>query len=42
VRPQETEVAWYAWVSPAELRRMLAELDFCPDSREIFDRLLDY
>jgi len=39
VRPQEAEVAWTAWVSAAELRRMLAELPFCPDSREIFDRL---
>jgi isopentenyldiphosphate isomerase len=39
VRPQATEVAWTAWVSPDELQRMLAELDFCPDSREIFGRL---
>jgi isopentenyldiphosphate isomerase len=41
VRPQATEVAWTAWVSPAELERMLAELPFCPDSREIFNRLTE-
>jgi 8-oxo-dGTP pyrophosphatase MutT (NUDIX family) len=41
VQPQEAEVAWTAWVSPVELRRMLAELPFCPDSREIFGRLPD-
>jgi isopentenyldiphosphate isomerase len=40
VRPQATEVAWTAWVSPVEVRRMLAELVFCPDSREIYQRLL--
>jgi len=39
VRPQESEVAWYAWVSPEQLARMLGELPFCPDSREIFERL---
>jgi isopentenyldiphosphate isomerase len=39
VRPQAAEVAWTAWVSPAELERMLAELPFCPDSREVFARL---
>ena len=39
VRPQESEVAWYAWVAPAELDRMLGERPFCPDSREIFERL---
>ena len=39
VRPQESEVAWHAWVAPARLDRMLAELPFCADSREIFDRL---
>jgi isopentenyldiphosphate isomerase len=39
VRPQETEVAWHAWVSPEQLDRMMGELPFCPDSREIFERL---
>jgi 8-oxo-dGTP pyrophosphatase MutT (NUDIX family) len=39
VRHQETEVAWSAWVAPEPLQRMLAELEFCPDSREIFERL---
>jgi isopentenyldiphosphate isomerase len=41
VRPQASEVAWTAWVSPAALQRMLVELPFCPDSREVFGRLLD-
>jgi isopentenyldiphosphate isomerase len=39
VRPQEIEVAWHAWVAPHGLDRMLGELTFCPDSREIFERL---
>ena len=39
VRHQESEVAWSAWVGPEPLRRMLGDLDFCPDSREIFERL---
>jgi 8-oxo-dGTP pyrophosphatase MutT (NUDIX family) len=39
VRHQESEVAWSGWVIPGELPRMLAELDFCPDSREVFERL---
>jgi len=39
VRPQEAEVAWHGWVTPEELDRMLAEHPFCPDSREIFERL---
>jgi len=39
VRPQAAEVAWHAWVAPADLDRMLAELTFCSDSREIFARL---
>ncbi|HXJ85067.1 MAG TPA: NUDIX domain-containing protein [Candidatus Methylomirabilis sp.] len=39
VRPQESEVAWHAWVAPARLDRMLDERLFCPDSREIFERL---
>jgi isopentenyldiphosphate isomerase len=41
LRPQATEVAWSAWVTPARLDRMLGDagLEFCPDSREIFARL---
>lgn len=39
VRHQPSEVAWSAWVSPARLDAMLAEHDFCPDSREIYARL---
>jgi 8-oxo-dGTP pyrophosphatase MutT (NUDIX family) len=39
VRPQASEVAWSAWVGPAELERMLGTLPFCPDSREVFARL---
>ena len=39
IRHQETEVAWSAWVSPERLQGMLTELEFCPDSLEIFARL---
>jgi len=39
VRPQASEVAWHAWVAPPQLDDMLRELPFCPDSREIFERL---
>jgi len=39
VHHQESEVAWSAWVAPERLQQMLGELDFCPDSREIFERL---
>ena len=39
VRGQESEVAWHAWVAPDQLDRMLEERAFCPDSREIFERL---
>lgn len=39
VEPQVSEVAWSAWVTPQQLRQMLTELDFCPDSREIFERM---
>jgi isopentenyldiphosphate isomerase len=39
VCPQESEVAWHEWVAPEQLDRMLAELPFCPDSREVFERL---
>jgi 8-oxo-dGTP pyrophosphatase MutT (NUDIX family) len=38
VRHQESEIAWSGWVGRDELERMLAERDFCPDSREIFAR----
>lgn len=38
---QEAEVAWYGWVSFEELTRMLDELEFCDDSREIFERWRD-
>jgi isopentenyldiphosphate isomerase len=37
--PQPSEVAWVSWVSEDQLDRMLAELAFCPDSREILERL---
>jgi isopentenyldiphosphate isomerase len=39
VRHQASEVAWSAWVGPAELQGMLDTLEFCSDSREIFERL---
>ena len=39
VRPQESEVAWHAWIAPERLDRMLVELPFCPDSLEIFARV---
>lgn len=39
IRHQESEVAWSAWVTLERLARMLEELPFCPDSREIFERL---
>ena len=39
VRHQESEVAWSAWVAPPRLQQMLDELAFCPDSREVFERL---
>jgi isopentenyldiphosphate isomerase len=39
IEPQVSEVAWSAWVTPEQLRQMLTELDFCPDSREIFERM---
>ena len=39
IREQPEEVAWAAWVAPQELDRMLDELEFCHDSREIYERL---
>lgn len=38
---QDSEVAWSDWVTLEELDRMLAERDFCLDSREIFARWRD-
>ncbi|MEW6059000.1 MAG: NUDIX domain-containing protein [Actinomycetota bacterium] len=40
IRHQESEVAWGAFVGLGELRRMLEDLDFCPDGREVFERWL--
>jgi isopentenyldiphosphate isomerase len=39
IRHQESEVAWSAWVTAAELDRMLVEHAFCTDSLEIFEIL---
>jgi isopentenyldiphosphate isomerase len=39
VRPQQSEVAWHAWVGAGELDRMLRDRPFCPDSLEILERL---
>jgi isopentenyldiphosphate isomerase len=41
VRHQESEVAWSGWVALEQLERMLSEVPFCPDSREIFMRWCD-
>src|SRR5262249_2029873 len=38
VRHQESEIAWSGWFALDQLERMLGELQFCPDSREIFAR----
>jgi ADP-ribose pyrophosphatase YjhB (NUDIX family) len=38
IREQPEEIAWSTWVTPADLDRMLAELPFCADSREIYER----
>jgi 8-oxo-dGTP pyrophosphatase MutT (NUDIX family) len=38
---QESEVSWSDWVTLDELDGMLAEREFCLDSREIFERLRD-
>jgi 8-oxo-dGTP pyrophosphatase MutT (NUDIX family) len=40
IRHQESEVAWGLFVSLETLLRMLRELDFCPDGREVFRRWL--
>lgn len=39
VHPQVEEIAWYDWVSEAELDRMLTEHDWTPDSVEAWERL---
>jgi isopentenyldiphosphate isomerase len=40
VHPQASEIAWHAWVTPAELDRMRAELPWTPDSAEAYLRWL--
>ena len=40
VHPQQSEIAWHGWVTGAELDRILAELDWTPDSTEAYERLL--
>jgi isopentenyldiphosphate isomerase len=40
VHPQESEIAWYDWVAPAELDRMRAELPWTPDCAEAYERWL--
>ena len=37
--PAGREIAWHDWVSPAELDRMRAELDWTPDSAEAYERV---
>ena len=41
VTPQAEEIAWGAFVAQGELDRMMGELEFCPDSLEIFERWRD-
>lgn len=38
VAPDPSEVAWHTWLTPAELRRAVAEKPFVPDSIEALDR----
>ena len=40
VHHQASEVAWSDWCSLDRVERMLAEHEFCPDSREVFARWL--
>lgn len=35
------EVAWHGWLTESELRRILQQWTFTPDSQEIFGRYLD-
>ncbi|MEU9075691.1 NUDIX hydrolase [Kitasatospora sp. NPDC004745] len=41
VSPQESEVAWYGWLTPAELADRLTRDDFVPDGREAYRRYLE-
>ncbi|MGW6912344.1 NUDIX hydrolase [Kitasatospora sp. NPDC054939] len=41
VAPQESEVAWYAWLTEEELAQRLAVDDFVPDGREAYRRYLE-
>ncbi|AUY48747.1 NUDIX domain-containing protein [Streptomyces sp. CB01881] len=38
VSPQESEVAWHAWLTPAELDERLARDEFVPDGLEAYRR----
>ncbi|MFE2069270.1 NUDIX hydrolase [Streptomyces sp. NPDC059467] len=38
VRPDPSEVAWHAWVTPAELSALAARDSFVPDAREALNR----
>ncbi|MFE2260938.1 NUDIX domain-containing protein [Streptomyces griseosporeus] len=40
VAPDPAEVAWYGWLTEAELRGALRQWTFTPDSQEIFARHL--
>ncbi|MFB6890715.1 NUDIX hydrolase [Kitasatospora sp. NPDC056327] len=41
VAPQESEVAWHGWLTPAELAERLARDEFAPDGREAYRRHLE-
>ncbi|MBV2156082.1 NUDIX hydrolase [Kitasatospora sp. SUK 42] len=41
VDPQESEVAWHAWLTPAELAERLDRDTFVPDGREAYRRYLE-
>ncbi len=40
VHPQESEVAWHAWLTEDELAERLTTWDFVPDGREAYRRYL--
>ncbi|MFE7563041.1 NUDIX hydrolase [Kitasatospora sp. NPDC057500] len=42
VAPQESEVAWHAWLTPAELAERLERDVFVPDGREAYRRYLEH
>lgn len=42
VSPQESEVAWYAWLTPEELAARTAVDEFVPDGLEAYRRYLDH